>query len=332
MGYVTIKQVAKAAGVSLSTTSRALNGKMDVSEETRKKVLEIAKKLGYLPNKSAVSLKKQTTHTVGVVVEDNSNPFWSEVLKGIEKAAHREGYHIIFTNTNRNYKNEVENIKLLLERRVDGFLIVPNQEKYDDLIELKERNIPFVIMGRHIKSFKAPMVYNNDTEGGEIATAHLISRGCRKIAFIGAQPYNSASIERCEGYKKALKNAGIEINESLIKMSKTPMKNGAMEVENAYKHMKELLSENISFDGVFAYNDLMAFGVLKALREEKIAVPQQVKLVGYDDIFYASIITPSLTTMKTKKQVLGELAFNLLLNRKEDEIGLDVKLLVRESA
>ena len=330
MAYITIRQIAKAAGVSLSTTSRALNGKMDVSEETRKKVLETAKRLGYLPNRSAVSLKKQKTYTIGVVVEDNSNPFWSEVLKGIENSAREQGYHVIFTNTNRNYQNEVENIKLLLERRVDGFLIVPNQEKYEDLLELKERGIPMVVMGRHVENLGIPMVYNNDIKGGYIATAHLVSRGCRKIAFIGAQPYNTASIERCKGYKKALREAGIEIDESLLKISRNPMRNGAMEVENAYRHMKELLNESPNFDGIFAYNDLMAFGALKALKEEKISIPSQVKLIGYDDIFYASIVTPSLTTMKTKKQELGEIAFYLLFNPK-DKIVLDSKLLVRES-
>ena len=331
MKYITIRQIAKAAGVSLSTTSRALNGKIDVSEETRKKVLETAKKLGYLPNRSAVSLKKQKTYTIGVVVEDNSNPFWSEVLKGIENATRKEGYHVIFTNTNRNYQNEVENIKLLLERRVDGFLIVPNQERYDDLQELKERNIPLVIMGRHVENLKIPMVYTDDIKGGYTATSYLISRGCRKIAFIGAQPYNTASIERCKGYKKALREAGIKVDGSLIKISKSSMENGVMEVENAYHHMKELLSEKADFDAVFAYNDLMAFGALRALKDAKIPVPKQVKLIGYDDIFYASIVTPSLTTMRTKKQVLGEIAFELLLNPKE-RVVLNSKLLVRESA
>jgi LacI family transcriptional regulator len=275
--------------------------------------------------------KKQKTYTIGVVVEDNSNPFWSEVLKGIENAARKEGYHVIFTNTNRNYQNEVENIKLLLERRVDGFLIVPNQEKYDDLQELKERDIPLVIMGRHVENLKIPMVYTDDVKGGYTATSYLISRGCRKIAFIGAQPYNTASIERCEGYKKALREGGIKVDGSLIKISKSPMENGVMEVENAYRHMKELLDEKTDFDAVFAYNDLMAFGALRALKEAKIPVPEQVKLIGYDDIFYASIITPSLTTMRTKKQVLGEIAFELLFNPKE-RVVLNSKLLVRESA
>lgn len=332
MSYITLKQIAKAAGVSLSTTSRALNGKMDVSKETREKVLEMANKLGYLPNRSALSLKKQKTYAIGVIVEDNSNPFWSEVLKGIENSAREYGYHIILTNTDRNYRNEVENIKLLLERRVDGLLIVPNQEKYDDLMELKERGIPFVIMGRHVEGLGTPVVYTDDVNGGYTATKHLIKRGCKKIAFIGAQPYNTASIERCKGYKLALKEAGIEINSSLIKISTNSIRNGVMEVESSYEHLRELLNDKVKFDGVFAYNDLMAFGVVKALKEADILIPNEVKVIGYDDIFYASIITPRLTTMRTKKQLMGKTAFELLLKpNTKSKIVLSANLLIRES-
>ncbi len=331
MKYVTIKQIAEAAGVSLSTTSRALNGKNDVSKKTREKVLKTAEKLGYLPNRSAIFLKKRKTYTIGVIVEDNSNPFWSEVLKGIENIARVEGYHVIFTNTGRNYRNEVENIKLLLERRVDGFLIVPNQEKYDDLEELKERGIPVVLMGRHTEKIDLPMVYTDDVKGGYMATSYLLKRGCKRIVFIGAQPYNTASIERCEGYKKALRDFGMKVDETLIRTSGKLMKNGAMEVESSYLHVKKLIESETKFDGIFAYNDMMAFGALKALKEKRIRIPEEVKLIGYDDIFYASIVTPSLTTMRTKKQVLGEIAFKLLFTKKE-KVVLDSKLLVRESA
>ncbi len=331
MKYVTIKQIAEAAGVSLSTTSRALNGKSDVSEKTRQKVLKTAERLGYLPNRSAIFLKKQKTYTIGIIVEDNSNPFWSEVLKGIENIARSEGYHVIFANTGRNYRNEVENIKLLLERRVDGFLIVPNQEKYDDLKELKQRDIPVVLMGRHTEEIDLPMVYTDDVKGGYTATSYLLEKGCKKVVFIGAQPYNTASIERCNGYKKALREAGMKVDEKLICISTKQMENGAMEVENSYFHMKKLIETRVKFDGVFAYNDMMAFGALKALKEEKIRIPEEVKLIGYDDIFYASMVTPALTTMRTKKRVLGEIAFKLLFTKKE-KVVLNSKLLVRESA
>jgi LacI family transcriptional regulator len=327
VGYVTVKQIAEMAGVSVNTVSRALNGKPDVNENTRQRVLEVAKKLGYVPNRSALSLKKQKTHIVGVIIEDNANPFWAEVLKGVESAAKSKGYHVILVNTSRNYEDEIEGIRMMLERRVDGILIAPNQKKYDDLFELKKLGVPFVIMGRHIKEFEElgiPMVYSDEISGGYRATKHLIERGCKRIAFIGAQPYNTASKERCEGYKKALKEAGLEINTKLIKT-------GGIEIEGGYKSVKELVENGIQFDGIFAYNDLMAFGVLKALKELNLKVPEDVKVVGYDDIPYSSIITPSLTTMRIKKQEMGKEAFEILFDHKR-KIVLETELVERESS
>ncbi len=326
MGFVTLKNIAKIAGVSVNTVSRALNGKPDVNENTRQRVLEVARKLGYVPNRSALSLKKQKTHIVGVIIEDNANPFWAEVLKGVESAAKKYEYHVILVNTSRNYEEEVEGIRMLLERRVDGLLIAPNQEKYDDIFELKKLRVPFVIMGRHIKEFEKlniPMVYSDEIDGGCRATKHLIERGCKRIAFIGAQPYNTASIERCEGYKMALKEAGIRVNEDLIKT-------GGIEIEGGYKSIIDLVENGVEFDGIFVYNDLMAFGVLKALKELNFQVPRDVKVIGYDDIAYSSIITPSLTTMRMKKKTIGELSFELLL-KPESKIVLKTELIVRDS-
>ncbi len=325
MSFVTLKQIAKIAGVSVNTVSRALNGKPDVNENTRQKVLEVAKRLGYVPNRSALSLKRQKTLIVGVIVEDNANPFWAEVLKGVESAAKRHGYHVILVNTSRNYQEEVEGIRMLLERRVDGLLIAPSQERYDDLYELKRLRVAFVIMGRHIKEFEGfiPMVYSDEIQGGYNATIHLIERGCKNIAFIGAQSYNTASTERCEGYKRALKEAGMKINSSLIKT-------GGIEIDGGYESTMELIKSGVEFDGIFVYNDLMAFGVLKALKEVNLQVPRDVKVVGYDDIAYSSIITPSLTTMKMKKRTIGRLSFELLL-KPEDKVVLKTELIVRDS-
>jgi len=326
MGYVTIKDIAKVAGVSVNTVSRALNGKPDVNKETRQRVLEVAKRLEYVPNRSALSLKHQKTLIVGVVVEDNANPFWAEVLKGVESAAKEHGYHVILVNTSRNYQEEVEGIHTLLERRVDGLLIAPSQEKYDDLYELKKLKVAFVIMGRHVKEFenmRIPMVYSDEIKGGYTATKHLIERGCKRIAFVGAQSYNTASQERCEGYKKALKETGIKIDENLIKT-------GGIEIDGGYKSVMEILENKIGFDGIFAYNDLMAFGVIKALKEEGIKIPQEVKVIGYDDIPFSALITPSLTTMRIKKQEMGKHSFEMLFHH-ETKI-LDTKIVKRESA
>ncbi|MGC8545692.1 MAG: LacI family DNA-binding transcriptional regulator [Athalassotoga sp.] len=326
MSYITLKDVAKKAGVSLSAASRALNGRQDVSEETRKRISETARALGYVPNRFAASLKFQKTHTIGVIIEDNANPFWAEVLKGVESQAQEKGYQIILANTSRSYEREVRAIQTLIQRRVDGLLIAPNQEKYDDLFMIRNLGVPFVIIGRHIKEFEPmgiPMVYSDEVDGGYRATRHLIERGCKKIAFVGAQPYNTASIERCEGYKMALKEAGIEIGDRLIKT-------GGIEIDGGYKSVMELIRDSVKFDGIFAYNDLMAFGVIKALKENKIKIPQEVKVIGYDDIPFSALITPSLTTMRIQKQEMGKESFEILSDRKTKI--LDTVLIERESS
>ncbi len=326
MGYITLKDVAKKAGVSLSAASRALNGRQDVSEETRKRISETARELGYVPNRFAASLKFQKTHTIGVIIEDNANPFWAEVLKGVESQAQEKGYQIILANTSRSYEREVRAIQTLIQRRVDGLLIAPNQEKYDDLFMIRDLGVPFVIIGRHIKAFEPmgiPMVYSDEIDGGYRATRHLIERGCKKIAFVGAQSYNTASIERSEGYKTALKEAGIEIDDRLIKT-------GGIEIDGGYKSVMELIRDGMQFDGIFAYNDLMAFGVIKALKDNKIKIPQEVKIIGYDDIPFSALITPSLTTMRIQKQEMGKESFEILSDRKTKI--LDTYLMERESS
>jgi LacI family transcriptional regulator len=220
----------------------------------------------------------------------------------------------------------------LIQRRVDGLLISPNQEKYDDLFMIRNLGVPFVIVGRHIKEFESlgiPMVYSDEVNGGYRATGHLIERGCKRIAFIGAQIYNTASIERCEGYKKALKEAGIDVDDRLIKT-------GGIEIDGGYKSVMELIRDGMQFDGIFAYNDLMAFGVIKALKENGIKIPQEVKVIGYDDIPFSALITPSLTTMRIHKQEMGRESFKTLEkleNRKMEASNvLETNLILRESS
>lgn len=327
MSYVTVKDIAKMVGVSANTVSRALSGRPEISEKTKKKILEAAQSLGYVSNRAALSLKRKKTHIIGVVIEDNVNPFWAEVLKGVEATAKIHGYHVILANTSRNYQAEVEGVQMLLERRVDGFLISPVQESYDDILSLKKYEVPFVIMGRYVENLEAPMVYDDGIRGGEIATNYLIKKGCRKIAFVGAQSYNTASSERCQGYRKALQENGIKIRKELIKT-------GGIEIEGGYKSTLELLKSKVEFDGIFVYNDLMTLGVIKALKEREIKIPDEVRIIGYDDISYAAFISPSLTTMRMKKFEIGEIAFNLLFDskNKNKKVVLHSDLVVRESA
>ncbi len=212
-------------------------------------------------------------------------------------------------------------------------LIVPTEASYEDLIDLSNKNVKFVVMGRNIKNSKlnVSMIYTDDIYGGYIATKHLIEKGCRRIVFIGAQEYNTSSKLRFEGYKMALEEAGLVIDDSLIKFNNDLQGSFLLEVENSYNCLLSIVKNGVHFDGIFSYNDVMALGVLNALNELGISVPKDVKLIGYDDILYSSIISPKLTTVRTDKKLLGETAVKLLFDSDIKSISLKGEIVIRET-
>ncbi|MDI3495548.1 MAG: LacI family transcriptional regulator [Pseudothermotoga sp.] len=329
--YVTIVDIAKRAGVSINTVSRALNNKPDISEDTKKRILSIARELGYIKNITASLLRQKQTQTVGVILADSSNPFYAEVLKGIEAASRKYGYQIILMNTERVYQNEVNAIELLFQRRVDGLLIAPVQEKDEDIKKLSRKDIPAVILGRHFEDIEIDEIYNDDLKGGYIAANHLLENGRNKTLIICGPLYNSAARMRVEGFRKALCDHGIEFDRRRVFITD-------INIEDGYTAIKNALEERIKFDSVFCYNDLVAFGAIKALKEMNFSLPEEVAVVGYDDIIFSSFICPSLTTVKIKKYEMGFEAFRMLLERmrgkrkRARKILLDVELIVRESA
>jgi len=209
MKYITLKIVAERAGVSVNTASRAINNKPDINEKTKKRILKVAQELGYVRNDTAVALRTKKTGTIGVVIADNRNPFYAEVLNGMEEAAREKNYHIILANTQRDYKKEEEAINLLLAKRVDGLLITPVQDKDDDIKNLIDSNIPFVVVGRDFENIELDAIYNNEVKGGFLATEYLIKKGHKRVALINGFLYKSPARGRLEGYKKALKQYGI---------------------------------------------------------------------------------------------------------------------------
>ena len=322
--------VAESAGVSVNTASRAINNKQDINLETKKRVLKIAQDLGYVRNDTAVALRTKKTGTIGVVIADNRNPFYAEVLNGMEVAARKKNYHIILANTQRDYRKEEEAINLLLNKRVDGLLIAPVQDRDDDIKKLIEANIPFVIVGRDFNDIDLDAVYNDEVKGGFLATEYLIKKGHKKIAFINGVLHKSPAKGRLKGYKKALKECEIPFNDALISV-------GDIDVKDGYERTKQMLKKNLDFTAIFAYNDMMAFGAMQAIKEKDLRIPENIGLVGYDDILFSSLISPALTTIKLKKQELGVESVKLLLSRinrahkKTKKIMLDVELIVRET-
>jgi len=328
MKYITLKMVAEKAGVSVNTASRAINNKSDINEKTKKRVLKVAQELGYVQNATAVALRTKKTRTLGVVIADNRNPFYAEVLNGMEEAAREKNYHIILANTQRDYKKEEEAINLLLAKRVDGLLITPVQDRDDDIKKLIEANIPFVVVGRDFENIEVDAVYNDEIKGGFLATEYLIKKGHKRIALIDGFLYKSPAKGRLEGYKKALNKYRILLDDLLISV-------GDINMEDGYERTKQMLEKNIDFTAIFAYNDMMAFGSMQAIKEKGLRIPEDIGLVGYDDIPFSSLISPSLTTIRLKKQDLGIESVELLLSRingsreKMKKIMLNVELIVR---
>ncbi|MFA6621824.1 MAG: LacI family DNA-binding transcriptional regulator [Candidatus Caldatribacteriota bacterium] len=323
-----LRVLAAKAGVSINTASRAINDKPDINPLTKEKILRIAREIGYVPNASAVALRTQKTRTLGVIIADNNNPFYAEVLSGIEAEAKANNYHIILTNTRRDYQEEENAIELLLGKQVDGLLIAPVQEKNEDIYKLIDSKIPFVVVGRDYEDLSIDAVYSDELKGGYIATEYLIKKGFKNISYIGGYTYKSPARRRLEGYKKALTDYGIPIKENLIKI-------GDIDIKDGYNQTKDMFDQGINFQAIFAYNDMMAFGAVKAIKERGLEIPGDIGVVGYDNILFSSLVSPPLTTVNLKKDELGRESVRLLLSKinghrkKNKKIVLDVDLLIR---
>lgn len=328
MKYVTLKMVAERAEVSVNTVSRAINNKSDIKEETKKRILEVTRELGYVRNDTAVALRTKKTGTIGVVIADNRNPFYAEVLNGMEEAAREKNYHIILANTQRDYKKEEEAINLLLAKRVDGLLITPVQDRDDDIRNLIDANIPFVVVGRDFENIQVDAIYNDEIKGGFLATEYLIKKGHKRIALIDGFLYKSPAKARLEGYKRALNKYNLPLDDSLVSV-------GDINMEDGYERTRQMLEKDLDFTAIFTYNDMMAFGSMQAIKERGLRIPEDIGLVGYDDIPYSSLISPPLTTIRLKKQELGVESVKLLFSRingirkKTKKIMLDVEIIVR---
>lgn len=333
MSHITLRDIAKEAGVSTTTISRALNDKPDVSPKTKDKILEIAKNLGYTPNLLAKSLRSRKSKTIGVILADISNPFFSAVAKGIEDAARKRNYSIILCNTDEKYEKEEEAVRVLVEKRVDGLLITPVQKEYKDILRIKEQKIPLVLVGRHFDTIKTNSVVSDDALGGFLATEYLIKKGHRKILYISGPLHISSATERLKGYKRALRECKIPFEEKLVRGYTAKM-------GEAYTLMRKILKKKLDFTAVFTFSDFLALGVMKALREEKSKIPDDVAVVGYDDIEFASILEIPLTTVHMPKYRLGMEGVNMLIDdiegknsaKKLQKLTIKPELIVRKSA
>ncbi len=318
---VTMKDIARQLGLSRTTVWRVVNNKGSVNPETRKRVESFLETHAYTKNLVAASLRKNLTNTIGVIFSDIENPFYAEALKGIEAECKNHGYNLIFCNTHENYKEEREAIRLLLEKRVDGLILIPVEGSEKNIPILSKLSIPIVFLARHLKEYGGSRVIFDDISAGYIATSYLISKGHRVIAHVAGSPNTSCTNDRLEGYRKALQEHGIGFDPRLVCYTNSMMSSGK-------DATLKLLGERPDITAIFGYSDFVAFGVIEALQELGKKIPDDVAVIGCDDTFVASLI--GLTTISFPKENMGMLAARILLrqiqNLKEGTDPKDIKV------
>lgn len=300
---ITIKDIAKELGVSYSSISRALNGKEGVSKATRKKILAAAERMGYQPNDLARGLVNKISKTVGVIIPDINNPFFGEIVAGITDASSENEYNIFLCVSGWDPKSEKEYFNTLRQKRVDGIILksVGKSEEYEDI------KTPLMIIERYSKrSHEFDSVEVDNELGGYLAVKHLLDCGYRKLSVILGREDVIASRSRLAGAEKAMKEYGLTLNEELII-------EGSFSIEGGRKAAAQIFERGHSVDAVFGVNDLIAMGVLQYCNENDINVPDEVGVIGYDNISYAGLPQIELTTIHQPKYELGKMLFETLL-------------------
>jgi LacI family transcriptional regulator len=329
-----MSDVARYAKVSLMTVSRVINNKGDVSSETRQRVLDVISNLGYRPSAIARSLATKETSTIGLVVPDVSNAFFAEITQGVENLAYSNGYHVFLCNTQEDPQRELAVIQSLEEKRVDGLILCSSRLEEEQLIDIMASLPAVVLVNRCLRQNAEDMfdsVMLDDERGGWLAAHHLIQSGRRHIGFLAGPVTSYSGAGRRKGFLTALREQGIDLVDDWIRHCQPS-------VEGGYEATRYLLGTYPELTALFCFNDLVAVGEIQACEELKRRVPEDLAIVGHDDIPVAALVSPTLTTCRVPRYELGARAVNALLERLRDYPGecnqsiLQPELVIRESA
>lgn len=327
----TIKDVAKHACVSTSTVSHVLNKTRFVSEDISERVMIAVSELNYAPSALARSLKVNHTKTFGMLVTTSTNPFFGEVVKGVERRCYEMGYNLILCNTEGDAKRVHSSLDTLLQKRVDGLLLMCTEIE-SQVLELFSRYqaVPTVVMDWGLIDFPSDKIQDNSHHGGYLATKHLIEQGHKEIGCLTGPLNKLQAQQRLSGFVQAMEESGLNINKQWIA-------SGDFECEGGETAFNEIHSRGQLPTALFVSNDMMAMGVINCASKKGISVPNDLSIVGYDDIKMAKYITPSLTTIHQPKQRLGQQAVDSLLKKIQTKsqtnhvIQLEPTLMVRDS-
>jgi DNA-binding LacI/PurR family transcriptional regulator len=328
----TIDDVAKLAGVSKATVSRVLNETAPVSEQTRKKIEKAMTELDYAPSLLAQSMRSKKTKTIGIIIPDYANPFYSYFFKVIENKLREYGYMALVCSSYEDAATEIEHIKMLISRQIDGiiyFMYKSEKDSLDFLVQLS-RKIPCIFMDNIDGRLPVSRVITDGFKGIKEATEYLLRKGYKRIGCIKGPSRFAVTVDRVNGYKTALQEHNIPIEDELIY-------EGNFHMESGFKAGEYFLSLPKRPDGIVAVTDLMAIGALKYFQYVGVKIPQQIGVVGFDNISLCTVVNPPLTTIAQPMEELGNEAVKLLMRKinnprsRNRQIILDGKLIIRRS-
>lgn len=337
MSKVTLKKIAETLGLSIATVSKALKDYSDISPKTKLKVKELADTLNYKPNSFAQSLRNQESKIIGLIIPQIVHHFFANIILGVIKTAEKNGYLVITLQSDESYRIEKKQIELLLNRNVDGILIslAENTVNYNHIIEIIQAGVPVVLYDKISKSIDGHKVVIDDQKAAFNATKHLIDCGCKRIAHVRGALKPQTTIDRFIGYKNALKSNKIAFDSSIV------FETEHLTFEDGRKIADEIAMNHRDIDGVFAFSDLLATGVLVGLKEYGIKIPEDVSIIGFSNWFLTTITSPTLSTVDQPGFQMGEEAFKLLLEEINDikkgnkpkykTLEIPTKVIIRDS-
>ncbi|RLB31868.1 MAG: LacI family transcriptional regulator [Deltaproteobacteria bacterium] len=320
----------------MATVSYVINGSKPVAPETAARVRRAMEELDYHPNAVAQSLRTRTTHVIGAVISDISNPFFATLIRGAEDCARENGYSLLICNTDERAENELVYFELLRHKRVDGMLIAPTGRDDDGIRDLIASGMQIVCVDRKLDGIAAPAVLSENEEGAYRATKYLLDKGHYRIGIVLGLSHLSTTSERLRGYKRALAEAGLEVDESLVVY-------GESQVHTAREACRDLLIGPNRPTAIFATNNLMTIGVMAAVHEAGLRCPQDISVVGFDDFEWTSVFNPPITTVAQDPYRIGVTAVKSLLANIQrsksgietiatpEEVRVPVRLIVRNS-
>ncbi len=320
---LTLKDIAKKAKVSIKTVSRVINDEPMVSKNTRSRVKAVIEELGYQPNLIARSLKKRKSNAIGIILPDIGNPAFTEMVKGCMDSLNSSGYYTFLGSYEDDPNKEEEFIRDFNSMFIDGLIIIPSITENRDISIFEKINCPMVFIDREIDGLNMDTVISENRNGVYRATRHLIKIGHKKIVFLGGLNTVKPSRKRFEGWKKALDEKKLFIEDLVFW--------GNFSIESGYLLMSQALEKLDSIDAVFAGNDIVALGAMNAIKDKNLNIPGDISIIGYDDMFFSQYLNPSLSSVAAKLFIQGKTAAELLLKRIKNPTDIKPKRIVIES-